>query len=547
MTEIAKKPRLPRDHLPVIKAENADVDAVKFPDMGDLMARLHFSTSDGRIWLDDQRMLLIHAKAFGQLRRELIDSLGVETARGFMTRMGYYAGAHDAQMARKVRSTLTPRDMFVVGPQMHCLEGIGLSEPVRLEFDVERGTHYGEFVWTSQVEDEEHARHFGIGTEPMCWMQIGYASGYTTEFMGRPVLYREVECQSMGLPACRIVGKPVEEWGDDAADDLRVLRSATVGSGATSESIDAPYPASPKASPSTTTAFGDEDLVGVSPGFNSVCTWSGASRRRRQRCSFSAKAASARKCSRATCIARVQRSKAPFVALNCAALPEQLVEAELFGVERGAYTGASQSRLGRFERADGGTLFLDEIGILSMSAQGKLLRVLQEGEIERLGDVQTRHVSVRVIAATNLDLREEVKAGRFREDLFYRLNVFPIRIPPLRERREDIPILMNYFLSEIHAPSRSSPDRLHAARRRRHAHLRVAGQHSRDRERRGARRDPGNGRWRDRRRPSVHERRAIRQSPLRPESRRRVDGLGRGGGAGCAHRHRRGSRVPASE
>jgi transcriptional regulator with GAF, ATPase, and Fis domain len=105
-----------------------------------------------------------------------------------------------------------------------------------------------------------------------------------------------------------------------------------------------------------------------------------------------------------------------------------------------------QSRLGRFERADGGTLFLDEIGTLSSNAQGKLLRALQEGEIERLGDTHIRRVDVRVIAATNVDLREEVKAGRFREDLFFRLNVFPIRIPPLRERREDIPLLMNHFL-----------------------------------------------------------------------------------------------------
>ncbi len=135
--------------------------------------------------------------------------------------------------------------------------------------------------------------------------------------------------------------------------------------------------------------------------------------------------------------------------MNCAAIPEQLVESELFGVERGAYTGAMQSRLGRFERADGGTLFLDEIGTLSASAQGKLLRALQEGEIERLGDTHTRRVDVRVIAATNVDLREEVKAGRFREDLFFRLNVFPIRIPPLRERREDIPLLMNHFLAKF--------------------------------------------------------------------------------------------------
>jgi transcriptional regulator with GAF, ATPase, and Fis domain len=143
------------------------------------------------------------------------------------------------------------------------------------------------------------------------------------------------------------------------------------------------------------------------------------------------------------------RHAKPFVALNCAAIPENLIESELFGVERGAFTGASHSRPGRFERADGGTLFLDEIGTLSFGAQSKLLRVLQEGEVERVGDSSTRKINVRVIAATNVDLREEVKAGNFREDLFFRLNVFPIRILPLRERREDIPLLMAHFLARF--------------------------------------------------------------------------------------------------
>jgi len=136
----------------------------------------------------------------------------------------------------------------------------------------------------------------------------------------------------------------------------------------------------------------------------------------------------------------------PLVALNCATLPENLVEAELFGVERGAFTGADRSRPGRFERAHGGTLFLDEIATLGLSAQSKILRALQEGEIERVGGTAPIKVDVRVIAATNVDLRREVEAGRFREDLFYRLNVFPIHLPPLRERREDIPLLMSYFL-----------------------------------------------------------------------------------------------------
>ena len=137
------------------------------------------------------------------------------------------------------------------------------------------------------------------------------------------------------------------------------------------------------------------------------------------------------------------------VKLNCATLPANLIESELFGHERGAFTGALNKRVGRFELADGGTIFLDEIGELPIDLQSKLLRVLQEGEFERLGSARTIKVNVRIIAATNRDLPEEIGKGNFREDLYYRLNVFPIHVPPLRERREDIPLLVNHFLSKF--------------------------------------------------------------------------------------------------
>ncbi len=143
------------------------------------------------------------------------------------------------------------------------------------------------------------------------------------------------------------------------------------------------------------------------------------------------------------------RSAAPFVKLNCAALPENLLESEMFGHEKGAFTGAQAQRKGRFELADGGTLFLDEIGEISGLFQSKLLRVLQEGEFERVGGVETIKVDVRVIAATNRDLEGAVADGKFREDLYYRLNVMPIRTPPLRERAEDIPDLARFLVDKI--------------------------------------------------------------------------------------------------
>lgn len=155
-----------------------------------------------------------------------------------------------------------------------------------------------------------------------------------------------------------------------------------------------------------------------------------------------------------------QRKQRPMVKINCAALPPGLIENELFGHVKGAYTGADTSLPGRFEYADGSTLFLDEIAELPLEIQPKLLRVIQEGEFERLGSSKTKKVDVRLIAATNRDLEKEVKQGRFRQDLWYRLNVFPVRIPPLRERAEDIPILVNHICQKMNRKHGKSVTRI---------------------------------------------------------------------------------------
>jgi len=153
------------------------------------------------------------------------------------------------------------------------------------------------------------------------------------------------------------------------------------------------------------------------------------------------------------------RAKERFVQVNCAAIPEELIESELFGHERGAFTGATEKQTGKFEQADRGTIFLDEVGDMSARTQAKVLRVLQEGEVERLGSAKTIKLDVRVIAATNKDLEEEIAEGRFREDLYFRLSVIPITVPPLRERTDDIPALVQHFVAQFSRDSNRRPTR----------------------------------------------------------------------------------------
>ncbi|TPD60788.1 AAA family ATPase [Emcibacter nanhaiensis] len=437
------------------------------PQIGDLTERLHFSPDDGRIWLDNRRMLLIDSYSMGALRIELIEAFGIETARGLLTRMGYTCGTRDAQLAMKVRSKQDDiMDLFLAGPQLHALEGIVIVEPVKLEIDVTKGKFYGEFVWRDSSEGEVHINNYGIGSEPVCWMQTGYASGYASVTMGRPILFREVQCSALGHETCRVIGKPASEW-ENPENDLKYFKPQPFVNKKVEEMEPvtvrkSSLPLTPKErvpdeyTPDVNALPGKEEIdspytemVGVSARFSAACHMLSRVAPTNATVLFLGETGVGKEMFARTLYRISNRADAPFVAVNCAAIPENLIESELFGVEKGAFTGAVTSRPGRFELANNGTIFLDEAGTLSLASQGKLLRALQEKEIERVGSTTTKRINVRVIAATNVDLHKEVSEGRFREDLFFRLNVFPIRIPPLRERRDDIPLLMDSFLKRF--------------------------------------------------------------------------------------------------
>jgi len=406
---------------------------------------VRFAPDSGQILLFDQRMLLMHGFTLAALRQELIERLGLERTRELFTRLGYQQGMEDARRLHASEKGELER-ILAYGPRLREMEGFVRNQAVdHVQFNLETGDFWSDYYWESSWEAEVHLKQYGISGSPACWMMTGYATGFTTALMGRPILWREIECVAMGHARCRVIGQPLEEC-DDAEAHLRFLQ--------VEDFVSVPRR---RGTPPAPTAGDAEvnrslpDLIGASSSFNTVAylikrvaptdatvLLTGESGVGKERFSKALHAIG-------------PRTDKPFVSINCAAIPHELVEAELFGVEKGAFTGATVARPGRFERASGGTLFLDEISSLPLHAQGKLLRVLQEGELERVGDTQVRQVDVRIIAATNRDLRSEVEAGRFREDLFFRLNVFPVKIPPLRERREDIPLLVDAFVKRYAA------------------------------------------------------------------------------------------------
>ena len=443
MRETGVSPSVPPVHHPFTGKWRFDlkqIDGSSAPTVADLGECLFFSPGDGRIWLQDQRMVLMHAEALGGLRRELIETIGIEKARGLLTRTGYLSGARDAELVRRQWPDAEPPVAAVAGARLHALEGQVKVEVVRLSYDAGTGEYYGEFLWHNSSEDDEHIAVYGVGGSPACWMQTGYATGYVSTLFGRLILFREVACRSAGDATCRVIGRSVDLW-EDPQEDLRYLQlgDQAMASEPANDALDA------------WTKWGadsgqDSTLVGASSSFNAAFHMVRRVAPTPATVLFTGESGVGKEMFARSLHRSSDRAAQPFIAINCAAIPDTLIESELFGVERGAYTGAGASRPGRFERADGGTLFLDEIGTLSLVAQGKLLRALQEGEIERVGGTKTLRVNVRVVAATNEQLRDAVRQGRFREDLFYRLNVFPIHLPPLRERRDDIPLLMQHFL-----------------------------------------------------------------------------------------------------
>lgn len=433
---------MPKPHEDKTEVELKDAE------LNDLINHLRFAPEEGRIWFDTHALAMIRPSNLSALHRELIEKLGPREAGSFLANMGYESGTRDAALARELYPDGTFDEAFQVGPKLRAIRGIVTIRPIKQKIELDKGHFYSEATFSGDFEVDTRLVEEGMAKSPVCWMQVGYTSGYASALLGQPVIYKEVECRATGSHTCRVIGKLLKEWyADEISEELANLPITG----------DADHFPIPRKSGHRVRPYAQFDfetpvethrgLVGASPAFKATCQLMQKVAETTATVLLLGETGVGKEKFARTLHDLSARVDEPFVALNCAAIPDDLIEAELFGVEKGAFTGATHSRAGRFERAEGGTLFLDEIGNLTRSAQTKLLRAIQEKETERVGGSSTQNTDVRIIAATNEDLQNAVKAGEFREDLLFRINVFPINIPPLRERREDIPLLMNYFLN----------------------------------------------------------------------------------------------------
>jgi len=422
-----------------------------------------FDPRGGVMTFAGERVLIFDAVALGLLRKQLIDSFGFHAARAVLTRFGYSHGWRTAESLEGALPWADEREWRIAGGRLHRLKGLVTFEPV----DASRRTGpepFADAVWKDSYEAEQHLLHLGQATEPVCWTLTGFASGYLSRANGRTIYAIEEACRGRGDAVCRMVGKELSAWGDAITPHLAFYETDCLD-----EALKLVQKALRRAETrlhraSRTLAEADEDLVSGMVARSEAMRGVVAMARRVAKSSatvliYGESGVGKERIARLVHDAS-PRTGGPLVALNCAAMPESLLESELFGHAKGAFSGAVADRPGLFEAARGGTLFLDEIGEVPTAMQAKLLRVLEEREVRRVGENRTRPIDVRIVAATHRDLAAAVREGRFRQDLYFRLRVVEIRIPPLRERLDDVLPIARRVLAEAAAREGGAPKEL---------------------------------------------------------------------------------------
>ena len=414
---------------------------------------LELDPESGLIRFAGQRAILLDAVAMGLLRKYLVENFGLTAARTVLTQFGF---AHGWRMAEAMLAEFkwdNDEQWRHAGTRIHTLEGLfrveaGSMDPLSVEG----------VLLTASYEAEQHLLHFGRADEPMCWTICGLISGYLSRATGKEIFVLEDRCMGSGDGTCHLFGRTRDAWGDEHAEELRFYEPKPL-----KDCLDVSLHRVTETLKAAEQKLREHrrTLVQVAPELAEpllgIVAKSEAMRKivdlaRRVAKVDSTVLITGESGSGKERIARVvhdesTRASGPFIAVNCGAITESLLESELFGHVRGSFTGATTDRPGLFEAANKGTLLLDEVGEVSPGMQVKLLRAIQEREIRRVGENKTRKVDVRIIAATNRDLALGVTSGTFRQDLYYRLKVVELHVPPLRERRDDILPLARVLLA----------------------------------------------------------------------------------------------------
>jgi len=405
---------------------------------------LELDPGGGVIRFAGQRAIVLDAVAMGLLRKYLVENFGLTAARTVLTQFGF---AHGWRMAEAMQAEFKWRndeEWRQAGSRISALGGLFGVVPESRDPLSKEG-----MMLLASYEAEQHLLHFGRADAPMCWTICGLISGYLSRTVGKEIFVLEDRCLGKGDAGCHLFGRTREEWGDERSAELRfydqkrLTECLDVSIQRVTETLKAAERKlkEHKRVLVLVTPEGEEPILGIvarSPAMKRLVDLA-----RRVAKVDSTVLVTGESGSGKERIARLvheesTRASGPFIAVNCGAISESLLESELFGHARGAFTGATHDRPGLFESANGGTLLLDEVGEVSPGMQVKLLRAIQEREIRRVGENKNRKVDVRIIAATNRNLSAEVTGGAFRQDLYYRLKVVELNVPPLRERREDI-------------------------------------------------------------------------------------------------------------
>lgn len=403
-----------------------------------------------------QRSYLVDAASEGLKRKELLTTVGSEITRTIVTRSGYAHGWRVAEtIKRQLPEAWSEAKEGKLGPIISEMYGFGEIISSTRTDGLEQKPLV-ETKYTGTLEAEQHLMLIGPSDETVCWRLAAFASGYVSHVQGRPVYFIETECLAKGDELCRFIGKYLDQWGDEIIPHLPYYEGTSI------ENLCNDLHEKIVAAENQLRHLQRDIAHNLKNCENSSCYPIAKSQGMQRVMDLALHVAKSPASILVTGESGVGKEKLasmihknshretePFLAINCGALTETLLDSELFGYKKGAFTGADNDRVGLFEAADGGTLFLDEVGELSTAMQVKLLRVLQEKEIRRVGENKAHPVDVRIISATNRKLEEAVSTGDFRQDLYYRLKVIELNIPPLRERSDDILPLSRCFLESF--------------------------------------------------------------------------------------------------